>query len=108
MDRDAPSLRRPGRDTAVAAVRARAGASAGNAGQVVTTPQRHDAVEPVKRPEPRPGTRLSLYARALLIWPGLDRRQLTRTQGDPHKVARLIARRTIHSEEAILSLLQGG
>ena len=89
-------------------MRAKGAASAGSAGRVVTTPQRHDAAEPGTRPEPRPGARHSLYARALLIWPGLDRTQLARTQGDPHKVARLVARRTIHSEEAILSLLRGG
>jgi len=108
MDRDAPSPRRIGRDPAVAAVRAKDGASARSAGQVATAPHRVDAVEPGARPEPRPGARHSLYARALLIWPGLDRTQLTRTQGDPQKVARLVARRTIHSEEAILSLLRGG
>jgi hypothetical protein len=55
-----------------------------------------------------PGARLPLYARALLIWPRLDRAQLTRTHGDPRKVARLVARRTNHSEEVILSLLQSG
>ncbi len=49
-----------------------------------------------------------LCERALAIWPGLDHTQLTRTHGDPRKVARLVARRTIHSEETILTLLQGG
>ncbi len=47
-----------------------------------------------------------IYARALLLWPGLDRRRLVRTHGDPRKVARLVARRTIHGEEAILRLLR--
>ncbi len=49
----------------------------------------------------------AIYARALLLWPGLDRRRLVRTNGDPRKVARLVGRRTIHSEEVILQLLQG-
>jgi hypothetical protein len=48
-----------------------------------------------------------IYARALLLWPGLDRSRLTRTHGDPCKVARLVAQRTIHSEESILRLLRG-
>jgi hypothetical protein len=47
-----------------------------------------------------------LCQRALLLWPGLDRVRLGRTRGDPNRIARLIARRTIHSEETILALLQ--
>ena len=47
------------------------------------------------------------YARALLLWPGLDRGRLARTHGDPRKVARLVARRTIHGEDTILQLLRG-
>lgn len=44
-------------------------------------------------------------ARALLLWPGLDRKKLTRTCGDPRRVARLIERRTALSREAILGML---
>ena len=58
------------------------------------------------RPRGRSDACQAIYARALVLWPGLDRSRLTRTQGDPHKVARLIARRTVLSEESILSLLQ--
>lgn len=43
--------------------------------------------------------------RALAIWPGLDRRKLTRTCGDPHRVARLVERRTALPRESILRLL---
>jgi hypothetical protein len=84
----------------VAAVIARPGVPAGSAGMAQGTPPGRNDVEP--------GARHPLYARALLIWPRLDRAQLTRTHGDPRKVARLIARRTIHSEEVILSLLRSG
>jgi hypothetical protein len=77
---------------------ARRGAPAGSARRAQGTPPGGDDVEP--------GVRHPLYARALLIWPRLDRAQLTRTHGDPRKVARLVARRTIHSEDVILSLLQ--
>lgn len=44
-------------------------------------------------------------SRALAIWPRLDRSKLTRTCGDPHKVARLVARRTALPLESILRLL---
>jgi len=44
-------------------------------------------------------------ARALLLWPGLDRKKLTRSCGDPRRVARLIERRTALSREAILGML---
>lgn len=70
-------------------------------------------------PSPRPALRLvtdnrgalvtpeaeALYRRATILWPGLDRRQLTKTKGDPRRVARLIARRTSLPEESILVLL---
>ncbi len=86
---------------------AKDGERAGSASPVTAAPQRVDPVEPGTQSQPRAVSRHSLCVRALLIWPGLDRTQLSRTQGDPHKVARLVARRTIHSEEAILSLLEG-
>ena len=43
--------------------------------------------------------------RALAIWPGLDRKKLTRTCGDPHRVARLVERRTALPRESILRML---
>ena len=47
-------------------------------------------------------------ARALAMWPRLDRRKLSRTRGDPRRVARLIERRTALPREAILGILEGG
>lgn len=44
-------------------------------------------------------------SRALAIWPGLDRRKLNRTCGDPYRVARLVERRTALPPESILRLL---
>lgn len=46
-------------------------------------------------------------SRALAIWPGLDRRKLTRTCGDPGRVASLVQRRTALPREAILGILEG-
>jgi hypothetical protein len=46
-------------------------------------------------------------ARALAIWPGLDREKLRRTHGDPVRIARLVEHRTRLSLEAIVSLLTG-
>jgi hypothetical protein len=77
-------------------------------------PTAPDAAPPVTSAEPVPGhvrrrtdACQAIYARALLLWPGLDRGRLVRTNGDLRKVARLVGRRTIHSEESILQLLQG-
>jgi hypothetical protein len=47
-------------------------------------------------------------SRALAIWPGLDRRKLTRTCGDPGRVASLVQRRTALPREAILGILGHG
>lgn len=47
-------------------------------------------------------------SRALAIWPGLDRRKLTRTCGDPGRVASLVGRRTALPREAILGILGHG
>lgn len=44
-------------------------------------------------------------ARALLLWPGLDRGRLATTKGDPHRIARLVTRRTNLPPEAILRML---
>ncbi len=46
-----------------------------------------------------------LKARALLLWPGLDRARLTATGGDPLRIARLVERRTPLSIETILAML---
>lgn len=46
-------------------------------------------------------------SRALAIWPGLDRKKLTRTYGDPGRVASLVQRRTALPREAILGILEG-
>ncbi len=42
---------------------------------------------------------------ALAIWPRLDRKKLTRTCGDPNRVARLVERRTSLPRESILAML---
>ena len=68
----------------------------GPAEPVVQTPQRRRG---------RSEACKAVYARALALWPGLDRGRLGRTHGDPRKVARLVARRTVLPEESILSLL---
>ena len=57
---------------------------------------------PVARPDRR-----TYQQRAIAIWPGLDRRRLRRTQGDPWRIARLVASRTSLSLETILFLLIG-
>ena len=49
---------------------------------------------------------VDVRARALAIWPRLDRRKLTRTCGDPRRVARLVERRTALSLEAIVAILE--
>lgn len=49
---------------------------------------------------------VDVRARALAVWPGLDRRKLTRTCGRPERVARLVERRTALSRECILRILR--
>jgi hypothetical protein len=46
-------------------------------------------------------------SRALAMWPGLDRKKLTRTCGDPTRVTRLVERRTALPRESILRILEG-
>lgn len=53
----------------------------------------------------RPGLH-PLIVRALAIWPGLDRRALIRTHGDPVRIARLVTRRTALPEESIVAMLE--
>jgi hypothetical protein len=53
-------------------------------------------------PEPR-----TLYVdRALLLWPRLDRARLLRVAGDPRRIAEIVSRRTTHSVETILVMLE--
>lgn len=49
-----------------------------------------------------------LVSRALALWPGLDRRALSRTHGDPVRIARLVTRRTALPEESIVAMLEAG
>jgi hypothetical protein len=59
-------------------------------------------------PTVRPMARRSMphySARALAIWPGLDRVRLARTRGDPAAITRLVMRRTSLSSEGIMSVL---
>lgn len=51
---------------------------------------------------------VDVRCRALAVWPGLDRRKLTRTGGDSSRVARLVEGRTMLSREAIIAILEGG
>ena len=44
-------------------------------------------------------------ARALALWPGLDRARLLRTNGDPARIAALVAPRTVHSPEHVIAML---
>jgi len=43
--------------------------------------------------------------RACTIWPRIPRRTLSRCQNDPARLARVIAKRTTLSQEAIVTLL---
>lgn len=61
-------------------------------------------VLPTPKPPLNPAT-AALYRRARLLWPGLDARALSRCGGDPRRVARLVARRTVLTEESIVELL---
>lgn len=51
---------------------------------------------------------VDVRCRALAVWPGLDRHKLTRTRGDPRRVARLVERRTTLSRESIIRILERG
>ena len=44
-------------------------------------------------------------ARALALWPGLDRRRLARTHGDPARIARLVTRRTMLSADDVVAMV---
>ena len=77
--------------------------------QSVARPVAPPASPAPRRATPRPSVRTpataALYARAGALWPRLDTRAVSRTGGDPRRLARLIARRTVLSEESILHLL---
>ncbi len=54
------------------------------------------------------GVREAAYvAKAMTLWPRLDRAKLRRTGGDPARISRLVARRTALPEPAILELILG-
>lgn len=57
------------------------------------------------RPDVHRAREARYAARALAIWPRLDRDRLRRTGDDPVKIARLVAQRTTLSVEEILTLL---
>lgn len=57
---------------------------------------------------PRQDGVVDARARALAMWPGLDRRKLARTCGDPVRIARLIERRTALPRDSIIGILEGG
>lgn len=44
-------------------------------------------------------------ARALALWPGLDRARLLRTRGDPARIAALVTQRTVYSSEHVIAML---
>jgi hypothetical protein len=64
----------------------------------VTSPRGRDAAVP-------PDDSAAYVARALLLWPGLDRGRLASTHGDPVRITRLVARRTALPPETILRML---
>lgn len=73
--------------------------------RVLPDPKPREAAPKLRAADPKPRATEALYARARLLWPGLDSRALSRCGGDPRRVARLVARRTVLTEEAIVELL---
>lgn len=57
--------------------------------------------------EPRRGLLDECAARALALWPRLSRVHLLKAQGDPWRIARLVARRTSEPPEVIVAMLTG-
>lgn len=51
------------------------------------------------------GAAETIRRRALLVWPRLDAAALRRCNGDPERVAALVARRSSLPREAILGIL---
>ncbi|HEX7949567.1 MAG TPA: hypothetical protein VF494_04390 [Candidatus Limnocylindrales bacterium] len=66
-------------------------------------------MDAIDRPPPRDGgtAAADVRRRAMAMWPGLDRKKLARTCGDPARVARLIERRTTLPRESIIGILEG-
>ena len=60
---------------------------------------------PDARTAPLPIAAPDYFARALALWPRLERGRLARVRHDPFRVAALISRRTTLSFEAIIELL---
>ncbi len=58
-------------------------------------------------PRPPRDVDVDARSRALAMWPGLDRRKLARTCGDPVRIARLVERRTSLPRESIIGILEG-
>ena len=100
----------------------RASIAASTAARAHTEPESKDAVgglpdqaipfDPVLRariasPNVRP-LPVDLRARALVLWPRLDRARLTRTKGDPIRIARLVTRRSSLTFDGILAVLTKG
>ncbi len=56
----------------------------------------------------RAADRSDYMARALELWPRLDREKVRKARDNPRRLARLIERRTGESFEVILSMLDGG
>ncbi len=54
-----------------------------------------------------PELRRAYRCRALLLWPGLDRIRLSRTRGDPFRIACLVARRSGQPFDVIVSMVVG-
>lgn len=60
----------------------------------------------IREPSPSAARSLPRYsARALALWPGLDRARLLRTKGDPVRIAALVTRRTVLSSEHVIAVL---
>lgn len=66
-------------------------------------------MDAIDRLPPRDGglAATDVRSRALAMWPGLDRKKLARTCGDPARVARLVERRTALPRASIIGILEG-
>jgi hypothetical protein len=53
-----------------------------------------------------PELRTIYVDRALLLWPRLNRARLLRVAADPRRIAEIVSRRTVHSVEMILIMLE--
>jgi hypothetical protein len=71
---------------------------------LVRGPKEDDSMR-TDRSAPVDPSGVDVRRRALLLWPGLDRRKLSRTGGRPRRVARLVERRTSLTVDVILGML---